>query len=120
MLQTVGTRLSRVFRKSRRTEGLRAAVAISDHEIAVALVRKLDGQRPKVLRIVVEEAPLGFSDPVLKKIISEFDLRRVPVSAVINPSDYQIAQVDIAFAAGVILGSSNVIWDPIGVPKAAR
>src|SRR5688572_26453840 len=93
MLQTVGTRLSRVFRKSRRTEGLRAAVAISDHEIAVALVRKLDGQRPKVLRIVVEEAPLGFSDPVLKKIISEFDLRRVPVSAVINPSDYQIAQV---------------------------
>lgn len=93
MLQTVGTRLTRVFRKSRRAEGLRAAVAISDHEIAVALVRKLDGQRPKVLRIVVEEAPLGFADPVLKKIISEFDLRRVPVSAVINSSDYQIAQV---------------------------
>jgi MSHA biogenesis protein MshI len=46
-----------------------------------------------VLRIVVEEAPLGFADPVLKKIISEFDLRRVPVSAVINPADYQIAQV---------------------------
>jgi MSHA biogenesis protein MshI len=93
MLQTVGTRLSRVFRKRRRTEGLRAAVAISDTEIAVALVRKLDGQRPKVLRIVVEEAPLGFADPVLKKIISEFDLRRIPVSAVINPTDYQIAQV---------------------------
>src|SRR5688572_32921917 len=92
MLQTVGTRLSRVFRKSRRTEGLRAAVAISDHEIAVALVRKLDGQRPKVLRIVVEEAPLGFADPVLRKIISDFDLRRVPVTAVINPGDYQIVQ----------------------------
>src|SRR4029079_61330 len=42
---------------------------------------------------MVEEAPLGFADPVLKKIISEFDLRRVPVSAVINASDYQIAQV---------------------------
>jgi MSHA biogenesis protein MshI len=93
MLQSVGSRLSRVFRKRRRTEGLRAAVAISGNEIAVALVRKLDGQRPKVLRIVVEEAPLGFADPVLKKIISEFDLRRIPVSAVINPSDYQIAQV---------------------------
>lgn len=93
MLQTVGSRLSRVFKKRRRTEGLRAAVAISGNEIAVALVRKLDGQRPKVLRIVVEEAPLGFADPVLKKIISDFDLRRIPVSAVINPSDYQIAQV---------------------------
>ncbi|HUQ09291.1 MAG TPA: hypothetical protein VM146_03170 [Steroidobacteraceae bacterium] len=82
-----------MFKKRRRTEGLRAAVAISGNEIAVALVRKLDGQRPKVLRIVVEEAPLGFADPVLKKIISEFDLRRIPVSAVINPTDYQIAQV---------------------------
>jgi MSHA biogenesis protein MshI len=93
MLQTVGARLGRVFKKRRRTEGLRAAVAISEREIAVALVRKLEGQRPKVLRIVVEEAPLGFADPVLKKIISEFDLRRIPVSAVINPTDYQIAQV---------------------------
>jgi MSHA biogenesis protein MshI len=72
---------------------LRAAVVVSANEIAVALVRKLDGQRPKVLRIVVEKAPLGFADPVLKKIVSEFDLRRVPVSAVINASDYQIAQV---------------------------
>jgi MSHA biogenesis protein MshI len=42
---------------------------------------------------VVEEAPLGFADPVLKKIIGEFDLRKVPVSAVINANDYQIAQV---------------------------
>src|SRR5688572_21324270 len=93
MLQTVGTRLSRLFRKRRRSEGLRVGVAVSDTEIAVALVRKLDGQRPKVLRIVVEEAPLGFADPVLKKIIGEFDLRKVPVSAVINANDYQIAQV---------------------------
>ena len=92
MLQSVTSRLGRIF-KRRRTDGLRAAVAVSDHEIAVALVRKLEGQRPKVLRIMVEEAPLGFADPVLKKIISEFDLRRVPVSAVINASDYQIAQV---------------------------
>jgi MSHA biogenesis protein MshI len=93
MLSAVRTRLKRAFRKRRSTEGLRAAVVISDNEIAVALVRKLDGQRPKVLRIVVEEAPLGFADPVLKKIISEFDLRRIPVSAVIGASDYQIAQV---------------------------
>jgi MSHA biogenesis protein MshI len=93
MLQTVGQRFKRLFQKRRRSEGLRAGVAVSDTEIAVALVRKLDGQRPKVLRIVVEEAPLGFADPVLKKIIGEFDLRRVPVTAVINANDYQIAQV---------------------------
>ena len=68
-------------------------MAVSDNEIAVALVRRLEGQRPKVLRIVVEEAPGGFADPVLRKIIADFDLRSVPVSAVINASDYQIAQV---------------------------
>jgi MSHA biogenesis protein MshI len=93
MLQTVGTRIKRLFRKRRRSEGLRVGIAVSETEIAVALVRKLDGQRPKVLRIVVEEAPLGFADPVLKKIIGDFDLRKVPVSAVINGADYQIAQV---------------------------
>ena len=69
MLQSVGQRFKRLFRKRRRSEGLRVGVAVSDTEIAVALVRKLDGQRPKVLRIIVEEAPLGFADPVLKKII---------------------------------------------------
>jgi MSHA biogenesis protein MshI len=93
MLHTIRARLGRIFKKRRRTEGLRAAVAVSENEIAVALVRVIEGQRPKVLRIVVDEAPLGFADPALKKIISEFDLRSVPVSAVIEASDYQIAQV---------------------------
>jgi MSHA biogenesis protein MshI len=93
MLQTVGQRFKRLFRKRRRSEGLRVGIALSDTEIAVALLRKLDGQRPKVLRIVVAEAPLGFADPVLKKIIGEFELRKVPVSAVINANEYQIAQV---------------------------
>jgi hypothetical protein len=32
-------------------------------------------------------------------------------------ADYQIAQVDIAFATGTILGASNVMWDPTPVPK---
>ena len=38
MLQTVTARFGRIFKKRRGTEGLRAAVAISDTEIAVALV----------------------------------------------------------------------------------
>ena len=93
MLASVKDRLRRTFRRRRSTQGLRAAIVVSENEIAVALVRKVDGQRPKVLRIVVEEAPLGFADPVLRKIVSEFDLRRVPVSAVIGAYDYQISQV---------------------------
>jgi hypothetical protein len=32
-------------------------------------------------------------------------------------AEYQISQVDIAFAAGMVLGASNVTWDPIPAPK---
>jgi MSHA biogenesis protein MshI len=74
-------------------EGVRAAVAVSDNEIAVAVVRKIGDARPKVLRCYLETAPQGFNDPALKKILGEFDLRKIPVSAVIGASDYQIAQV---------------------------
>jgi len=62
MLQTVGERFKRLFRKRRRSEGLRAGVAVSDTEIAVALVRKLDGQRLSGI-IVETEAYLAADDP---------------------------------------------------------
>jgi hypothetical protein len=35
-------------------------------------------------------------------------------------SDYQIAQVDIAFATGTVLGASHVDWQPVKEPRAPR
>jgi outer membrane protein len=32
-------------------------------------------------------------------------------------TEYQIAQVDIAFAAGMLLGASNVSWEPTPAPR---
>jgi outer membrane protein TolC len=32
-------------------------------------------------------------------------------------TDYQISQVDIAFATGTVLGASRVIWEPTQAPK---
>ena len=32
-------------------------------------------------------------------------------------AEYQISQVDIAFAVGMLLGASNVQWDPIPAPR---
>ena len=32
-------------------------------------------------------------------------------------TDYQIAQVDIAFATGTVLGATNVDWQPVAAPK---
>jgi outer membrane protein TolC len=34
-------------------------------------------------------------------------------------TDYQISQVDIAFATGTVLGASRVIWEPTQAPKIA-
>jgi MSHA biogenesis protein MshI len=93
MLQKVRTRIAGLIPKRVNREGVRAAVAVSDTEIAVAVVRKIGDERPKVLRCFVESAPQGFQDPVLKKILTQFDLRKIPVSAVIGASDYQLAQV---------------------------
>ncbi len=81
------------FAKRQRSEGVRAAVAVSDEEIAVAVVRMIDGKRPEVLRCFLERGAAGFADPALKKVLHEFDLNKVPVSAVIGAGDYQIAQV---------------------------
>jgi outer membrane protein TolC len=35
-------------------------------------------------------------------------------------TEYQIAQIDIAFAAGMILGQAQVAWDPIPVPNGSK
>jgi outer membrane protein TolC len=32
-------------------------------------------------------------------------------------TEYQIAQVDLAFATGMVLGRSGVVWEPIEAPK---
>ena len=32
-------------------------------------------------------------------------------------ADYQIAQIDLAFATGTLLGRSRVVWDPAPMPK---
>jgi hypothetical protein len=35
-------------------------------------------------------------------------------------ADYQIAQVDIAFATGMLLGAANVEWAPAATPSVSR
>ena len=42
------------------------------------------------------------------------DARSAEVAAV---TEYQIAQVDVAFATGTLLGANRVVWTPGGVPK---
>ena len=44
-------------------------------------------------------------------------LANAKLSEISAVSDYQIAQVDIAFATGTVLGQSRVAWEPAAEPK---
>ena len=45
------------------------------------------------------------------------DARLSEIAAV---TEYQIAQVDIAFATGTVLGASRVVWEPTGSRRTGR
>ena len=53
-------------------------------------------------------------------LIAEADLANAQLSEVSAISDYQIAQVDIAFATGTVLGASHVDWQPVKEPRVPR
>lgn len=50
-------------------------------------------------------------------LIAQANLADAELSEVSAISDYQIAQVDIAFATGTVLGATRVVWDPTPAPK---
>ena len=60
------------------------------------------------------EQGLRTSTEVLEAQARLADAQSSEINAI---AEYQIAQVDIAFAAGMLLGASNVAWDPIPAPR---
>ena len=46
-------------------------------------------------------------------------LAAAALSEIAATADYQIAQVDIAFATGTVLGASKVVWQPAVAPDRA-
>jgi outer membrane protein TolC len=57
------------------------------------------------------------STEVREAITRLADAKQAEIIAV---AEYQIAQVDIAFATGTLLGQSRVVWNPIVRPDAER
>jgi outer membrane protein TolC len=70
----------------------------------------------RLLDVEIRQFELGLrtSTEVLN---AQADLASAQLSEISAITDYQIAQVDIAFATGTILGQSAVVWDPAPVPK---
>ena len=53
-------------------------------------------------------------------LIAQSDLATAQLAEVSAVSDYQIAQVDMAFATGTLLGSAHVDWQPAAEPNVPR
>jgi outer membrane protein TolC len=58
---------------------------------------------------------LRTSTDVLNAQTSLADAQSAEIAAI---TEYQIAQVDIAFATGMLLGQQRVAWEPVAMPKA--
>ena len=82
------------FIRRARIAGLRAGVAVSDREIAVAVVRRPTGRRPVIVKCVSQVVAEGYGDVAVERALQDLDLGRTPVSAVIGAGDYQIVQVE--------------------------
>lgn len=50
-------------------------------------------------------------------LLAQANLANAQSSEIGALTDYQIAQVDIAFATGTVLGATHVIWEPAKMPK---
>ena len=81
------------FIRRARVAGLRAGVAVSDREVAVAVVRRAAGRRPVIVNCVSQPAD-GYADLAVERALQGLELGRTPVSAVIGAGDYQIVQVE--------------------------
>ena len=82
------------FIRQARAAGLRAGVAVSDREVAVAVVRRTTGRRPVIVNCVSQPAAKGYDDVAVERALQDLALGRTPVSAVIGAGDYQVVQVE--------------------------
>lgn len=84
---------------------------VAAHQAVVLNSRTLDAE--------VRQFNLGLRTST-DVLIAQSDLAGAQLSEVSAISDYQIAQVDIAFATGTVLGASHVDWQPVMEPRVPR
>jgi MSHA biogenesis protein MshI len=80
--------------KKTQASGLRAAVAIADRELAVAVVCQSEGTRPKLLQCARHTAPGSSADQLLLATMRSSHLTQAGMSIVIGADDYQLLLVE--------------------------
>lgn len=117
------TRLQRLATREQRTAQITQEVLNAIDQIEANWQRLLAARQRAVLagrNLAAEQRQFGLgmrtSTEVLDAQARLADAQSAEVRAIV---DYQIAQVDLAFATGTVLGASLVDWSPTGLEDAA-
>lgn len=111
------TRLQRLSTREARAQAIRREVLAVADDIETGWQRILAARQSVVLNARAYQAEenqfragLSTSTDVLDAATRLADAQSQEITAV---TDYQISQVDLAFATGTVLGSARVRWDPV-------
>lgn len=111
------TRLQRLSTREARAQAIRREVLGAADEIETGWQRILAARQSVILNaraFQAEEnqfrAGLSTSTDVLDAATRLADAQAQEIRAI---TDYQVAQVDLAFATGTVLGSARVRWEPV-------
>ncbi len=113
-LQSLATREQRELQV--RQEVLNAVDQLEANWQRILAARQRVIAQARVLEVEIRqfEQQIRTSTEVLEAQTRLANARLSEISAV---SDYQIAQVDLAYATGTLLGASQVTWEPAGAPQ---
>ena len=113
-LQTLATREQRELLI--RQEVLNAIDQLEANWQRILAARQRVVAAARVLEVEIQSFNQGVrtSTEVLQ---AQTDLANAKLSEISAVSDYEISQVDIAFATGTVLGQSRVTWQPAPAPK---
>jgi outer membrane protein TolC len=119
--QALLRRLQQLATREQRILQIRQEVYRATDELEATWQRVLAArQRVTLARRLLDveirqfEQGLRTSTEVLE---AQTNLANAELSEISALADHQIAQVDIAFATGTVLGASNIVWDPTPSPK---
>lgn len=122
--QALAVRMQTLATKSQRTQQIRQEMFDALDQLELSRKNILAAQRRVALaRRVLEaegrllEAGQRTSTDVLD---AQARLAAALSSEVLAVTNHQIAQVDIAFASGTLLGAGNVLWEPVAAAEVGR
>lgn len=119
--QSLARRLQAIASKEQRSLTIRQEVldAIDQHEASWQQIWAAQQRVVLAARLVEQEIrrfDVGLST-TLDVLDAQARLADAQSSEIAAVTEYQIALVDLAFATGTLLGASQVVWEPIPVPK---